>query len=233
MLSNCMMSKTREITKIYRCAEFTDTLNTWRKRFIMIIIMLCYFEIFTICQRSVRTFSKLYSKCKMVLIKFITIQYFGDILGIFLKRKFAECFLNIDYWNLPKDQHLLLSNDTFLTQKQLFHHEFFKKSFPLKCFLNVLWMPQTMQRWRNTQGYSQNIGCQLGWVLCVQLCKYSNNFCLMQSFFQNISRCDRENTSLYKLPQRHMFYIKLFICIFLYKISFRANICFQYTFVVL
>ena len=38
-----------------------------------------------------------------------------------------------DYWNLPKDQHLLLSNHTPLTQKQLFHRELFKKSFPLKC----------------------------------------------------------------------------------------------------
>ena len=70
MLSNCMMSKTRAITKICRCAELTDTLNTWRKRFIMIIIMLCYFEIFTSCQGSMRTFSKHYSKCKTVSIKF-------------------------------------------------------------------------------------------------------------------------------------------------------------------
>ena len=70
MLSNCMMSKTRAITKICRCAELTDTLNTWRKRFIMIIIMLCSFEIFTSCQGSMRTFSKHYSKCKTVSIKF-------------------------------------------------------------------------------------------------------------------------------------------------------------------
>ena len=70
MLSNCMMSKTRAVTKICRCAELTDTLNTWWKRFIMIIIMLCYFEIFTSCQGSMRTFSKHYSKCKTVSIKF-------------------------------------------------------------------------------------------------------------------------------------------------------------------
>ena len=75
MLSNCMMSKTRAITKICRCVEHTDTLNTWRKRFIMIIIMLCYSEIFTSCQGEIWTFSKYYSKCKTVSIKSrITIQ---------------------------------------------------------------------------------------------------------------------------------------------------------------
>ena len=71
------------------------------------------------------------------------------------------------------------------------------------------------------------------WVLYVQLCNYSNNFCLMQSFFQNISQCDRENTSLYELSHIRIFYIKLFICSFLFKISFKANICFQWRFVVL
>ena len=70
MLSNCMMSKTRAIKKICRRAELTDTLNTGGKRFIMIIIMLCYFEIFTSCQESMRAFSKHYSKCKTVSIKF-------------------------------------------------------------------------------------------------------------------------------------------------------------------
>ena len=63
---------------------------------------------------------------------FITLQYSGDALGIFLKQAFMECPSNIletllrDYWNLPKHQHLLLSNHTFLTQKQFFHQEPFK-----------------------------------------------------------------------------------------------------------
>ena len=70
MLSNSMMSTTRTITKICCCAELTDTLSTWRKRFITIIIMLCYFEIFTSCQGSMWTFSKHYSKCKTVSVKF-------------------------------------------------------------------------------------------------------------------------------------------------------------------
>ena len=69
MLSNCMMSKTCAITKICRCTELTGTLNTWQKRFITIIIMLHPFEIFTSCQRSMWTFSKHCSKCKMVSIK--------------------------------------------------------------------------------------------------------------------------------------------------------------------
>ena len=45
-----------------------------------------------------------------------------------------------DYWNWPKDQQLLLPNHTLLTQKQVFHQELFKKSFRLKCSLNVPWM---------------------------------------------------------------------------------------------
>ena len=137
-----MISKTRAITKIYRCSKLTDTLNTWRKRFIMNIIMLCYLEIFTRCQRSMRTFPKHYSECKsgfnsvqkniderrLPISKLlqdnsqnnflnfltsksilITLQYSGDILGIFLKQIFVECCPNIlktllrDYWNLPKD----------------------------------------------------------------------------------------------------------------------------------
>ena len=49
------------------------------------------------------------------------------MLRIFLKQKFAESSSNIleillyDYWNLSKDQHLLVPNHTLLTQKQLFH----------------------------------------------------------------------------------------------------------------
>ena len=65
-----MLSKTRAITKTFLCAELTDTLNTWQKRFIMIIVMLWSFEIFTSCQGSTRTFSKHYSKCKTFSIKF-------------------------------------------------------------------------------------------------------------------------------------------------------------------
>ena len=88
---------------------------------------------------------------------FITLQYSGDTLGIFLKQTFMECFLNIQetllchYWNLAKDQHLLLSNHTLLTQKQLFHQKRLKKSFSLKCSLNVPWMSWTVQCWGNTQ----------------------------------------------------------------------------------
>ena len=58
---------------------------------------------------------------------FITLQQSRDILGLFLKQTFVECSSNIletllhDEWDLTKDQHLLLTNYTLLTQKQLFH----------------------------------------------------------------------------------------------------------------
>ena len=69
------------------------------------------------------------------------------------------------------------------------------------------------------------------WVLYVQLCNCPNNFCLMQSFFQNISQCNREKHH-YVNFHTDMFYIKLFICTFLFKITFRANIYFQWFFFV-
>ena len=89
---------------------------------------------------------------------FITLQYTRDIFGIFLKHTFVECSSNIletllrNFRNLRKDQHLLLSNHTLLTEKQLFHRELFQKSFALKCFLNVPWISKLLQRWWNTQG---------------------------------------------------------------------------------
>ena len=151
----------------------------------MIVIILCSFEIFTICQGLMRTFSKLYFKCKTVSIEFrktlqerrlpilkfsqdnsqnnflnflssknifIILQNSGCIFRIFLKQTFMECSSNIletllrDYWNLPKDQYFLLSNHTFLTQKQLFHRELFEKSFPLKCSQNAPLLSRTLQR---------------------------------------------------------------------------------------
>ena len=64
------------------------------------------------------------------------------------------------------------------------------------------------------------------WVICVQLCHCSKNFFLMYSFFQNISQCNREK-HLYMNFHFRTFYIKLFICSFLFEIAFRANLCFQ------
>ena len=63
------------------------------------------------------------------------------------------------------------------------------------------------------------------WVLYVQLCNYSNNFNLMH-FFKTFHDMLGKNI-LGKLPYRHMFSIKLFICSFPFKISFRASMCFQ------
>ena len=108
MLSNCMMSKTRRVTKICRIAKFIDTLNTWRKRFIMVIIMLCNFEIFTGCQGSLRTFSKLYSKCNTVSIKFRkTLQKKRLPILKFSQDNPQNNFLNFltwnrHWWNVPR-----------------------------------------------------------------------------------------------------------------------------------
>ena len=66
---------------------------------------------------------------------FITLQYSGDILGIFLKQTFLECSSNIlerllpDYWNFPKDRHFLLSNHTLLSQTQLSIENFLRNLF--------------------------------------------------------------------------------------------------------
>ena len=68
-----------------------------------------------------------------------------------------ECSSNIleallrNYWNLAKDQHLLLSIHTLLMQKQFSHRELLKNYFPLKYSLNVPWMSKTLQLRGNTQ----------------------------------------------------------------------------------
>ena len=95
---------------------------------------------------------------------FITLQYSGDIIEIFLKKTFLECSPNIletlfrDYWNLPKDQHLPLSNHTFLTKKQLFHQE------PLmspKCSLDVPNIATLREHTANIPGI-----LRAGWLIC-------------------------------------------------------------------
>ena len=103
ILSNCMIPKIRAITKICPCSGLSDTSNTWRKRFIMIIIMLCYFEIFTSCQGSMRNFSKPYSKCKTVSVKFI--------------KTLQERRLSILKFSQDNPQNIFLN---FLTSKNIF-----------------------------------------------------------------------------------------------------------------
>ena len=56
--------------QLQRFDELTDILNTWRKRFVMIRVILCYFEIFISCQLSMWTVWKQESKCKTVSRKF-------------------------------------------------------------------------------------------------------------------------------------------------------------------
>ena len=129
-------------------------------------------------QGLMRTFSKHYSKCKTVSIKFrktfqerrlqilkfsqtswlmknifITLQYSSDILGIFLKQTFVECSSNITWWllELAKRSTFAINKSYTFKQKQLFYREFFKKSFPLRCSLNGPWMSRTSQHWGITQ----------------------------------------------------------------------------------
>ena len=65
---------------------------------------------------------------------------------------FLEYSENITSWLLEfAIINSVLSNHTLLTQKQLFHRELSKKSFPVKCYPNVPWICWTLQHWRNTQ----------------------------------------------------------------------------------
>ena len=87
--------------------------------------------------------------CYKIFITGISLEHFWNrhlwnIPRIFWKHYFVVT-------NLPKIQHLLLSNHTLLAQKLFFHLELFKKPFPLKCLLNVPWMFWTLQRSGKTQ----------------------------------------------------------------------------------
>ena len=107
-----------------------------------------------------------------------TLQYSGDILGIFLKQIFVEYSSNIleallrDYWILPKDQHLLLSNHTLLTQKQLFHRELFQKIFSFKMFPGCY---EHCNAKRTLSEYSRNIACRLGSIRLVIALAFLNS----------------------------------------------------------
>ena len=107
-----------------------------------------------------------------------TLQYSRDILGIFLKQIFVEYSSNIleallrDYWILPKDQHLLLSNHTLLTQKQLFHRELFQKIFSFKMFPGCY---ENCNAKRTLSEYSRNIACRLGSIRLVIALAFLNS----------------------------------------------------------
>ena len=95
----------------------------------MIVIMLCSFEIFTSCQGSMRTFSKHYSKCKTVSIKFRkTLQ--ERRLPVL---KFSQDNLQNNFWNFLTSENIFIifqySGDILGTcLKQTF----------VECFSNIL-----------------------------------------------------------------------------------------------
>ena len=125
--------------------------------------MLCSYEIFTSCQRSMQTFSKHYSKCKTVSIKFretlqerkLPILKFSqdnpqvnflkfltsknisityNILGISL-----EYFWNIHVWHIPRIflKHYFVITDTCKKVNICYYqiiHFWHKKTFPSRIF---------------------------------------------------------------------------------------------------
>ena len=69
------------------------------------------------------------------------LEYSGNIILWLLEfAKRSTFVISYCYWST-----------SLLTQKQHFHRELLKKSFLLKCSLNVSWMSRTLQRWGNKQ----------------------------------------------------------------------------------
>ena len=149
MSSNCMMSKTRAITKICRCTELTDTLNTWWEKFIMIIIMLCYIEIFASGQGSMRNFLKHYSKCKIVSIKF--------------RKTLPERRLLVLKFSQDNPQNNFLN---FLTSKNIFITT--SKHIP-RIFLEYFW---NRQFWNVCRIFWKHYFLITGICLKINICYY-------------------------------------------------------------
>ena len=77
-------------------------------------------------------------------IKYLTEKIYNDYNSVVLFWNFYQ-LSKIDVNLFKKLVYILL------TQKQLFHRKLFKKSFPLKCSLNIPWMSRTLLRWGHTQ----------------------------------------------------------------------------------
>ena len=126
MLSNCMMLKTRAITKICSCAELTYTSNTWGKRFIMIVIMSRYFEVFTSCQGSMRNFSKHHYKCKTVSAKFIAREETANI-KIFTGKPTKQFCL----WLKSRSARGASHHPAFMGNCRTISHKFYSPIYPV------------------------------------------------------------------------------------------------------
>ena len=128
MLSNCMMLKTRAITKICSCAELTYTWNTWGKRFIIIVIMSRYFEIFTSCQGSTWTFSKHHCKCKTVSTKFIAREETANIKIFTGKPTKQFCLL---LWLKSRSARGTSHHLAFMGNCRTISHTFYSPIYPV------------------------------------------------------------------------------------------------------
>ena len=113
MLPNCMVLKIPAITKICCCVELTDTLNTWQRKFTMIITMLCNFEIFTSCQGLIWSFSKHYAKIFAGLDRnaLSSIICSAD-LGILLFKILMISIMTFENFNLLKNGYSQIYDET-------------------------------------------------------------------------------------------------------------------------
>ena len=123
-----MMLKTRAITKMYSCAELTYTSNTWGKRFITIVIMSHYFEIFTSCQVSMRNFSKHHYKCKTVSTKFIAREETAN-LKIFIGKLSKQFFLLL--WPKSRSVRGASHHPALMGNCRTISHKFYSPIYPV------------------------------------------------------------------------------------------------------
>ena len=128
MLSNCMMLKIRAITKICSCAELIYTSNTCGKRFIMIVIMSRYFEIFASCQGSMRNFSKHHYKCKTVSTKFIAREETVNI-NIFTGKPTKQFCLLL--WLKSRSARRTSHHLAFMGNCRTISHKFYSLIYPV------------------------------------------------------------------------------------------------------
>ena len=127
-MSNCMMLKTCAITKICSCTELTYTSNTWGKRFIMIVIMSHYFEIFTNCQGLMRNFSRHHYKCKKVSTKFTGREETANIKIFTGKPTKQFCLL---LWLKSRSARGTSHHLAFMGNCRTISHKFYSPIYPV------------------------------------------------------------------------------------------------------
>ena len=90
-----------------------------------------------------KTFLKSYNILDISL-KYYWKRYSWNVFQILWK----HCFM---ITGIGQKINICFRQIMFLTQKQLFHQEFFKECFHWKCSLNIPWISGTLQHWGNTK----------------------------------------------------------------------------------